>query len=63
MSAASIISCDGSCCIGHIRERDREHMARTWPEEVLVGAFRTREEAADAISAVRSRRKQTGGSR
>jgi hypothetical protein len=55
MSAAPIIAVyDGTKCLGHIRERDREHVARTWPEEILLGSFKSRREAADAITAVRS---------
>jgi hypothetical protein len=63
-TAAPIIAVyDGSKCLGHIRERDREHIALSWPDEVLIGAFRTRKEAADAISAVhRACRKQAAGS-
>jgi hypothetical protein len=52
MSTAPIISVyDGQRLLGHITERvAREHIARTWPDEVLLGTFPTRKEAADAIS-------------
>jgi hypothetical protein len=52
---------DGAKCLGHIRERDREHIARTWPDEVLLGTFKSRREAADAITAAhREARPRTG---
>jgi hypothetical protein len=41
---------DGRRCIGHIHKRRREHVARTWPDEVLVGAFPSRKQAADALT-------------
>ena len=51
-TAAAIISVyDGTICIGHIAQRGREHGARSWPSEVDLGTFKTRREAADAISA------------
>jgi hypothetical protein len=61
-TAAPIISVyDGSHLIGHIRERDREHIARTGPDEILIGTYLTRRKAADAISAAdRQTRRQKG---
>jgi hypothetical protein len=51
MSTAPIVSVyDGQHLLGHIVESDREHVARTWPDEIFIGAFRTRKEAFDAIS-------------
>lgn len=41
----------GATCIGHIAQRGREHVARTWPSEVHLGTFGSRTAAADAISA------------
>ena len=40
----------GQRLLGHITARARGHIARTWPDEVLLGTFPTRKEAADAIS-------------
>jgi hypothetical protein len=62
MSTAPIISVyDGSKCLGHIRERDGEHVAITWPEEIMLGSFKSRREAADAITAAhRQARPRTG---
>ena len=52
MSTAPIISVyDGRRLLGHITERARGHVARAWPNEVLLGTFRTRAEAMHAISA------------
>jgi hypothetical protein len=63
-TAAPIISVyDGSRCLGHIRERDREHVARTWPGEVLLGTFKTRREAADVISAADRQTRRPKGER
>jgi hypothetical protein len=64
MSTAPIISVyDGSRLLGHIRERDGEHIARTWPQEILVGTFKTRREAADAISAADRQARERAGER
>jgi hypothetical protein len=61
---APIISVyDGSRLLGHIRERDRKHIALSWPDEILIGSYRTRTEAADAISAAHYSRQTTGGKR
>jgi len=52
MSTTPIISVyDGRRLLGHITERARGHVARTWPDEVLLGTFRTRAEAVHVISA------------
>jgi len=52
MSTTPIISVyDGRRLLGHITERARGHVARTWPDEVLLGTFRTRAEAVHAESA------------
>ena len=51
MSTAPIISVyDGRRLLVHITERARGHVARARPDEVLLGTFLTRKEAADAIS-------------
>jgi hypothetical protein len=51
-TAAPIIAVyDGRRLLGHITERARGHVAPTWPDEVLLGTFRTRAEAVQAISA------------
>ncbi len=42
---------DGSRLLGHILERDGVRTATTWPNEHLLGHFRTRKAAADAIGA------------
>jgi hypothetical protein len=40
MSTTPIISvCDGRRLLGHITERARGHVARTWPDEVLLGTL------------------------
>jgi len=41
--------------LGHITERARGHVARARPDEVLLGTFLTRKEAADAISLAASK--------
>jgi hypothetical protein len=46
--------------MGHIRER--EHIARLWPCDTLLGTRKTRREAADAISAAH-RQKHAQGAR
>jgi hypothetical protein len=42
---------NGRICMGHIRERGRACIALTWPGEIDLGAYATRRDAADAISA------------
>jgi hypothetical protein len=61
MSIAPIISVyDGQRLLGHITERaPGRHIARTWPDEVKLGTFRTRREAADAISLAARRCRRT----
>jgi hypothetical protein len=60
MSTAPIISVyDGQRLLGHISERARGHIARTWPDDVLLGTFPTRKEAADAISVALRKARRT----
>jgi GH25 family lysozyme M1 (1,4-beta-N-acetylmuramidase) len=36
------------------------NVALSWPDEILIGSYRTRTEAAEAISAVHQSRQKTG---
>jgi hypothetical protein len=57
LSTAPII--EGQRLLGHIIERARGHVARAFPDEVLLGTFRTRKEAADAISLAARKARRT----
>jgi hypothetical protein len=42
---------DGQRLLGHVLESPGRCTARSWPDEIHLGEFRNRREAADAISA------------
>jgi hypothetical protein len=52
MSTAPTMSVyDGQRLLGHIIERGREYSAYSWTDEILIGTYGSRKEAAEAISA------------